>query len=265
MFVRNAVSGVRSSWLASSTRRRCCSRDVRKRAEHAVEARREVADLVAAADVDRVVEVLRGGDVGRGVGQVLDRPDDTAGDEPRERRRQDRAGERDEQQSGVERAEHVLVGLDAAGDLDGAVAGHGDREHPVGVVVQRDVRGTAAGRRVCAMASVLRVDRQGGLAVDGVATFPAALMICVMASGSASGGAPGTAVIVGVAVVVGEFARRGVGESRRSLQEELVGLRAELLARAQVCRVRATDDHERERDRDDQRQPEAQAHAARSV
>ena len=29
MLVRSAVSGVRSSWLASITRRRCCSRDVR--------------------------------------------------------------------------------------------------------------------------------------------------------------------------------------------------------------------------------------------
>ena len=74
-------------------------------------------------DVDRVVEVLGGGDVGRGVGQVLDRPDDAAGDQPRERRGDDRAGERDEQQPGVERGEHVLVGLDAARDLDRAVAG----------------------------------------------------------------------------------------------------------------------------------------------
>ena len=147
MFVRSAVSGVRSSWLASSTSRRCCSRDVRSASSMLLKLEARSADLVAAGDVDRVVEVLRRGDVGRGVGEVLDRPDDAAGDEPRERRGQERAGERDEQQPRVERGEHVLVGLDAAGDLDGAVAGQRDGEHPVGVIVHRDGRGTASDRR----------------------------------------------------------------------------------------------------------------------
>ena len=63
MLVRTAVSGVRSSWLASTTSRCCCSRDVSSAIEHRVEAGGEAADLVVAPHRDRRGEVLGLGDV----------------------------------------------------------------------------------------------------------------------------------------------------------------------------------------------------------
>ena len=58
---------------------------------------------------------------------------------------------------------------------------------------------------------------------------------------------------------------RGDARIVRALQQEAVGLGAQLLSGADVRGVHASDDHDRERRRDDEQQPEAQAHAARTV
>ena len=51
--------------------------------------------------------------------------------DPRQRAATSVPDERDQREAGVERREHVVVGLDAAGDLRGAAARERDGEHAV--------------------------------------------------------------------------------------------------------------------------------------
>ena len=235
-----------------------------QRVEHAVEARREPADLVLPVDRDRVVEVLRGGDLGGRRGELLDRPDDAAGDQPRERRGHERARQRDQQQARVEGGEHLLVGLDTARDLHRALVGEGGGEHPERVLAHLDVaelRMPAVLRDV----AIPRVDRQRGLPGDRRHDRAVGVEDLGDGVGIRQRGPAVRSAVVGVLAAAGEAARIGVHEARGAREEERVGLGTELAARAHVRGVDTTDDDEPERHGDDERQPQAQAHAARSV
>ena len=98
MFVRSAVSGVRSSWLASIDEPSLLRARRAERGEHRVEARGEPADLVAPLDLDVLVEILGLRDVLGRDGELLDRAHDAARDQPGEARpRPAVPAERDEQ------------------------------------------------------------------------------------------------------------------------------------------------------------------------
>ena len=58
MFVRSAVSGVRSSWLASITSRCCCARDEPSAASIVLKLVGQPSELVVPADLDVLVELL---------------------------------------------------------------------------------------------------------------------------------------------------------------------------------------------------------------
>ena len=80
-FVRSDVSGVRSSWPASATSRRCRSARGRQGREHRVERRGEPGDLVVALDRQRV-ELLGPGVLLDRRGQPAYRPQPVAGHAP---------------------------------------------------------------------------------------------------------------------------------------------------------------------------------------
>ena len=215
-------------------------------------------------DRDRIVEVLRGGDLGGGHGELLDRPDDAAGDQPRERRGHECAHQRDEQQARVEGGEHFLVGLDAARDLHRPLVGERGGEHAEGVFADGDV----AELRMPAVLrdlAIPRVDRQRGLPGDRGHDRAVGVEDLGDGVGIRQRGPAVRSAVVGVLTAVGETARIGVREAFGPREEERVGLRTELAARAHVGGVDAADDDEREGDGDDEREPEPQAHAARSV
>ena len=63
MFVRSAVSGVRSSWLASITSRRCCARDEPSAASIVLKLAARRPSSSCARDLDVVLELLGLGDL----------------------------------------------------------------------------------------------------------------------------------------------------------------------------------------------------------
>ena len=82
MFVRTLVSGVRSSWPASWTSRRCASRDPPERARASPRTRRPGGDLVRPLRRHRNLQVARLSDLVGRPHEALEPPGQLAGEEP---------------------------------------------------------------------------------------------------------------------------------------------------------------------------------------
>ena len=123
MLVRRLVIGVRSSCEASATSWRCAATERSSVSSIALKCCGQLADLVLGLDLDPAPEVLGGGDVARGLGDVHDRGDDVARHEPAERDRQRHAAEAHQRQDQPQAREHGVGALQRAPELDRADRG----------------------------------------------------------------------------------------------------------------------------------------------
>ena len=89
--VRSSASGVRSSWLASATKRRSCSKAVSSRCEHLVQRLGEPGDLVLRGRHRQAAPGRRRRDRARLAPHRLDRPQRRAGEHVAGERRKQRA------------------------------------------------------------------------------------------------------------------------------------------------------------------------------
>ena len=166
MFVRSAVSGVRSSWLASITSRRCCARDEPSAASIVLKLVGQAAELVVArrsrcdgrapgsAAICSAASVSCS--TGRTMRRAISHASAAATAVP---------DQRDEQQPEVEGRQHVVRVGDAARDLRGAAVGQRGGQDPVLGALDRD-RAEARVPAVRGDLLVGGVDRDRGLVRD---------------------------------------------------------------------------------------------------
>ena len=113
------ASGVRSSWEALATKRRWPSNAASSRAEHVVERVGQLTELVPrAGQADPLVQVAVGDPAG-GRGDLLERPQRPAGDQPAGADTGDREAAEREPAPGEQRVERLLLSLllDVLGEL----------------------------------------------------------------------------------------------------------------------------------------------------
>ena len=138
-----------------------------QRVDHRGEAGGEAADLAAAGLGDGRFEVLGAGDALRGVGQPLDRADETAREQPTQQPGRTDAHQAQGEQLQPERGEDVLGLLERARDLEDLTGRLGDGEEAVAGAVDRD--GAEAGQvLVAGERLVLGGDRQVRAALDAL-------------------------------------------------------------------------------------------------
>ena len=118
MLVRRLVIGVRSSCEASATSWRWAATERSSVSSIALKCSASSPISSWVCDLDPASEVLGGGDVARGLGDVRDRRDDVARDEPPERDRERDAAEADEQEDQPQPREHRVGRLQRAAELD---------------------------------------------------------------------------------------------------------------------------------------------------
>ena len=116
-FVRRLVSGVRSSWPASCTRRCCSARDNGERVEHPAERRPETAHLVAAGAGHLDIEPTGRPDVLGRLRQPPHRCGHRAGDQPAHGRRGNGHQEDQDERALANVVEHGIDLVEPAGDL----------------------------------------------------------------------------------------------------------------------------------------------------
>ena len=149
----------------------------RERVDHRREARGEAADLAAALPRDRRAEVLGRGDALGGVAQSLDRPDESAGEEPAEQRGERRSATeaRGARAGSATTRARSRLSSSAAGGLEHPTVVPGHRQHAVALAVDRHgpepVRRRHRGRVARSSASTGQghrtVDARGDGAVGG--------------------------------------------------------------------------------------------------
>ena len=261
MLVRTAVSGVRSSWLASTTRRCCCSRDVSSAISMVLKLAASRPDLVVALHRDRGGEVLGLGDALGGVGELLDRPRGAPHHQPRRQRGERDAGEGDDHQPRAEHVEHVVGLRHLAGDLHRAAVAQRHGDHAVARCRRRSRRGSATARPLRAIgrssASIGSCGWSGSELVIGAVAVDGLLHRVEFEEWTA----------VAVAVVVGRCARRShrcrggcaTMPAARSCRNLSVSSRS-ASSRAHVRRVGAADHRHRHDHRDDDGEAGPQAH-----
>ena len=244
MFVRSAVSGVRSSWLASITSRCCCSRDVRSAASIVLKLAASRPSSSCRSTVDRLVEVLGLRDLlGRAsvscsIGRTMRRAMSHASDG-----RDERAGQRDEQQADVERRQHVVrrprCCARSARRRRRAAATVSTR---YGVAVDRD--GAEARRAAVLRRCAGRARRPGARAGprSSATTVPVGVEQLRRSRRvrRAAGRGRSPVAVGGPGPPVGRVARLDARDRVDALQQEAVGLGAQLVAaRSRARRTRS--------------------------
>ena len=254
MLVRRLVSGVRSSWPASATSWRCCTRE---RLSASSISLKLVASRATSSRPCTSIDAERSwvcGDVLRGVGQPPDRPQRGPGDEQPER-----GGERDAAEPGEDEPQaevrEVAVDLgERAGELhrDARRGRHGDDPHVLALHRSRRAgasrpsrprpRGRAASTGM--RPRLVRGPRRRAVRADELHHR----LLARRAASRGSGRAPG---------------RRTAESLIRSAWsvEPLVDLAAELVAHADVGVARGEQHRDRDRGGRREREPHPQAHA----
>ena len=223
--------------------------------EHRVEAGREATELIAAADVDRRGEVLRGRHTFGCTREPGHGSKARSGDEEGEQRRHEDAQPPDDQQRGSQIRDRRIDVVDVRGELDRFSVrrgGAGDAKMPAAHVrvPEREPDVAACDRHVDST--------QGNR--DGLIRGNLAAPVCSSDSEIVAG-ARGRQVEVRQR----DLGVRELGEPRRVGAQRVVGLIVQPVTHGEIRDHGGQDHGDRYREHTEQREPDAEAHCSRST